>query len=297
MSEELSIAVLGAGAIGGCMAAALGDAGHSVQLCVRTPFEQLVRHLDGEQSTYSHPVFTDASQVQPVDWLFLCTKAHQIAAAEPWLRALIGARTRVAVMQNGVDHAERVVDFVSADRVLPGVVMLPASSSAAGVVEQARAASVHVPDINLGAQFKSLFAGQEAIRIDLVADFTSALWGKLVFNAVGGAVCSLTLNPLGAIAAPGIKQLVTDLIEEVVAVARAEGAIMSDNCAAETITYFQGPVRDHWTSIAQDRRAGRLMEWQARNAVVGRIARRHGIATPFNDAMTALLALVDDPAY
>jgi 2-dehydropantoate 2-reductase len=277
MSEELSIAVLGVGAIGGCMAAALGDAGHSVQLCVRTPFEQLVRNLDGERTSYAHPVLTDASQVQTVDWLCLCTKAHQIAAAEPWLRALIGPRTRVAVMQNGVDHAERVVEYVSAD--------------------QARAASVQVPDTNFGAQFKSLFVGQEVIRIDPVADFTSALWGKLVFNAVGGAVCALTLSPLGAITAPGIKQLVTDLIEEVVAVARAEGAVMSDNCAQETITYFQGPVRDHWTSIAQDRRAGRLMEWEARNSAVGRIARRHGIATPFNDAMTALLALVDDPAY
>ena len=35
------------------------------------------------------------------------------------------------------------------------------------------------------------------------------------------------------------------------------------------------------------------MEWDARNAVVGRIARRHGIATPLNDALTAVLALAD----
>ena len=89
----------------------------------------------------------------------------------------------------------------------------------------------------------------------------------------------------------------TALIKEIVAVARAEGASMSDNCADETITYFQGPIASHWTSIAQDRREGLLMEWDARNAVIGRLGRRHGIATPYNDAMTALLELVDNPDY
>ena len=35
------------------------------------------------------------------------------------------------------------------------------------------------------------------------------------------------------------------------------------------------------------------MEWRVRNEVVGRLARRHGIATPLNDAMSSLLALID----
>jgi 2-dehydropantoate 2-reductase len=297
MNKEHSIALIGAGAIGGCTAAALGDAGHRVQLCVRTPFGQLVRTLDGERTQYAHPVVTDPSSVQPVDWVMLCTKAHQIAEAAHWLRALIGPRTRIAVLQNGVDHAERVVEWISADRVVPCIVLLPAVATAPGQVEQARAANIQVPDNSLGRACSQLFAGQQAINIKIEADFISALWLKLVFNAVGGAICSLTLKPLGAMAAPQVKQLVSGMIEEVVAVGRAEGATLSDSCAEDTITYFQGPIRSHWTSMAQDRHAGRLMEWEARNAVVGRVARRHGIATPFNDAMTALLSLVDDPAY
>jgi 2-dehydropantoate 2-reductase len=42
-----------------------------------------------------------------MDWILLCTKAHQIASAAHWLRHLIGPDTRVAVMQNGVDHIGR----------------------------------------------------------------------------------------------------------------------------------------------------------------------------------------------
>ena len=49
----------------------------------------------------------------------------------------------------------------------------------------------------------------------------------------------------------------------------------------------------HWSSIAVDRRQGRPMEWLARNEVVGRLARRHGIPTPWNDALTALLRAAD----
>ena len=50
---------------------------------------------------------------------------------------------------------------------------------------------------------------------------------------------------------------------------------------------------EHRSSIAVDRREGRPMEWEARNAVVGRRGRAHGIATPWNDALTALLRATD----
>ena len=40
-------------------------------------------------------------------------------------------------------------------------------------------------------------------------------------------------------------------------------------------------------------REGRPLEWDVRNAVVGRLARRHGIATPLNDALTAMLSAAD----
>jgi 2-dehydropantoate 2-reductase len=49
---------------------------------------------------------------------------------------------------------------------------------------------------------------------------------------------------------------------------------------------------DSSTSILADREAGRPLEWKARNAAVGRIARRHGIATPACDAVAALLHAV-----
>jgi len=295
VSAGPSIAVVGVGAIGGAVAAALGDAGHAVRLCVRTPFERLERAMDGVKHEYAHPVETRPEAMGPVDWVLLCTKAHQTEGAAAWLDRLIGPGTRVAVMQNGVEHAEHVARWVPPERVVPCVMVLPVKAEVPGKVAQPRPGTVQVPDTEGGHALVALFDGQDALAFEPTADFASALWSKLVLNAVGGAICALAIKPLAAVAAPEVRELAIALIEEVMAVGEAEGARFPEGYAERTVDHFAGPIGEHWTSMAADRRDGRAMEWEARNAVVGRIARRHGIATPLNDAMTALLALADAP--
>jgi len=295
MSDGASIAVVGVGAIGGAMAAALGDAGHEPTLCVRTSFPRLSRSLNGETREYAHPVRTDPGEVSPVDWVLLCTKAHQNEGAAPWLRALIGPETRVGVMQNGIDHVARVSRYVAADRAVPCIVFLPSLVEEPGIVQQARPGTVRVPETPAGWALAELFGGQEAVGLEPTADFTSAVWSKLVLNAVGGAVCALALKPLSAVAAAEVHDLSTGLMEEIMRVGRAEGATFADDFVDKTFETYRGPIGAHWTSMAADRRDGKLMEWEARNAVVGQIGRRHGIPTPLNDALTALLAVSDSP--
>lgn len=296
MGETASIAVVGVGAIGGAMAAALGDAGHAPMLCVRTPFDRLSRRLDGDVRDYDLPILTRPGDTAPVDWVLLSTKAHQIDGAAAWLQRLIGPKTRVAVMQNGINHALRVSDFAPAERVVPCIIFLPSRVEAPGNIEQGRSGTVRVPDSAASHALAELFAGQTAVTIEPTADYVSAEWTKLVLNAVGGAICALAIKPLGAVAAPEVRALATGLIDEIVRVGRAEGAHFEDDFAERTIETFRGTIASHWTSIAADRRDGRRMEWQVRNAVVGEVGRRHGIATPLNDAVTALLALTDTPS-
>ncbi len=89
MAEKTSIAVVGAGAIGSALAAALGDSGYTVTLCDRIQFDGLKRTFEGETRQYDHPVVTSPQGLRPVDWLLLCTKAHQVSGAAPWLECLI----------------------------------------------------------------------------------------------------------------------------------------------------------------------------------------------------------------
>jgi 2-dehydropantoate 2-reductase len=53
---------------------------------------------------------------------------------------------------------------------------------------------------------------------------------------------------------------------------------------------------DAGSSILTDRRAGRALEWEARNGAIGRLGRRHGGPTPVSDTIAALLHAVSDGA-
>jgi 2-dehydropantoate 2-reductase len=196
-------------------------------------------------------------------------------------------------MQNGVDHEARVRAFVEADRAVPAIMLVPVATLAPGEIVQRRTGTIQVPDTQIGRRFAGLFASEGIVTVEPVADFLSAAWAKLAFNAVGGAIGCLALQPLGAITEPPVRKLAHSLLEEVMAVGRAEGAVFPEDFAEQTMALFSGPFAEHWESITVDRSEGRRMEWQIRNAVVGEKGKTHGIETPLNDALTALLALID----
>src|SRR4029077_18693316 len=82
--------------------------------------------------------------------------------------------------------------------------------------------------------------------------------------------------------------------EEGVAVARVEGAVL-DGGEAEAVVERLLAVPPHLrASILFARTAGRPIEWDARNGVVCRRGRAHGIETPVSDVLVRLLAALDD---
>jgi 2-dehydropantoate 2-reductase len=197
------------------------------------------------------------------------------------------------VLQNGVDHVERIQPLVPPETlVLPVVVQMPAEKTSPGTIEQARTGMLIAPDSEAGHAFAALFEGART-RVEAHSDFLSQSWWKLISNASIGGVCALALKPNGAIREPETRELVLALMREVVEVGRAEGAILPDDAPDKVLRMMLQAAPDHWSSISVDRREGRPMEWQVRNGVVGRLGRRHGIATPLNDAITTLLRLAD----
>lgn len=289
------VAILGAGAIGGALAAALHDAGHQVVLCSRRAEVALVVEGPGARRVEVGPVHADPAAVAgPFDVVILATKAQQTSSAASWLRILCGPQTLLAVAQNGIDHVERVRPVLAeVDRpdvaVVPVVVQLAAEREDDGRVVQHRSGVLFVPDDEHGRRFAALFPDGGSAVARARADFATAAWVKLMTNAAVGAIAALTLRRNGVLAEPDVGELALALMEEVAAVGRAEGAVLAADLPAVTFARVVAAVPEHWSSIAADRRAGRPLEWEARNAVVGRLGRRHGIATPLNDALTTLL--------
>ena len=288
------MAVIGAGAIGGAVAAALAEeSDHRVTVCVRRSIAALEVHRRDGSVVHSTPrIVTEPTDVEPCDVVLLATKTYQSVGAAPWLAAACRPGTLVGVLQNGIDQVERIGPLVPDARIVPVAVLLTAEAIAPGVVEYHGDALLEVPDDPNGRELAALFEGT-SVRVVPVADFLTRAWRKLLMNAVVGAVGALTLRDLSVLAEPAVEAAALALADEVVAVARAEGAALDGELARRAIGAARKGAPGHRSSITVDRAAGRQLEWEARNAVIGRLGRRHGIPTPLNDLVTALLAACD----
>lgn len=291
-SPKLTIAVVGPGAIGGTIAAWLSKSSMvgEVILCARTPLDKLVVETpDGSVIEASPRVVTDPGQIAaPVDWVLVATKAYDVAAASAWLKPLVGSETRVAVLQNGVEHIERFSPFVDAERILPVVVDIPAERTAPGRVQHRRTGNVTVPAGEAGEAFVALFA-ESVIEAATTDDFLTVAWTKLALNCAG-AVNALTGQPGGVVRADGVADVIRAMVRECVLVGRAVGADLGDHLPDWVVERAMTSPADSVNSLLGDRLAGRPMEWDARNGVIVRLGHIHGIETPVNGLCATLLA-------
>jgi 2-dehydropantoate 2-reductase len=226
-----------------------------------------------------------------VDWLIISTKAYHAASTAEWFSALVGARTRIAVLQNGVEHRERFAAYLSAEQqanLLPVMIDCPTEKLPDGTVLQRAWARMIVSSGALGTEFASLFAGSNA-QVTLSDDWTTEAWKKLCINAAG-ALSALTLLSNSVIALPGMKNVALGIVRETIAAGNASGARIEDSYADVVLQGLENAPADGVNSLLADRLAGREMEIEARNGAVVRGGQRGGIGTPLNGMIVAVLA-------
>jgi 2-dehydropantoate 2-reductase len=223
--------------------------------------------------------------------VLVATKAYDSAAAARWFENSFGPRTRLAVIQNGVEHVERFARFVAADRIVPVMIDCPATRHGPGRVTQGGPMQMVVPAGVNGAAYVALFAGL-GLDVRETPDFITAVWKKLCLNSAG-AVSTVLLAPAGIAHHEGVAEILRAIVGECVAVGRARGAVLGDEIAEEILASLRRGPRDAANSMLADRRAGRPMEIDARNGVIVRLGREHGIPTPINALMVAMLEAVE----
>jgi 2-dehydropantoate 2-reductase len=282
------IAVVGVGAIGSIVAALLESAGrHEVFLCVRRPLAGLTVETPDGPVRVRAAVVTDPGAAPAVDWVIVATKAYDVPGAAKWLERLRVQDAPVAVLQNGVEHRERFAPFVPMDAILPVIVDCPAERQAPDCVRQRGAMNLKAPGTATGRAFVDLFAGTKA-EAAVVDDFLSVAWTKLCFNSAG-VLSALLLKPAGVLRGQAIGEVALQIVQECIAVGRAEGARLDNALAEAVLQRYRSSPADSLNSLHADRLAGRPTELDARNGVIVRLGRKHGIPTPANQMAVALL--------
>ena len=283
-----SILLIGPGAIGATLTAWLAqDDRHDVTVAARTPFDSIEVQTPEGVIRAQPRVITEFAQARPVDWVLVCTKAYDSDAAAKWFPTACGPRTRVAAIQNGVEHVQRFEKHIDRDRIVPVMIDLPADRVSPGKSIQRGPARIVVPEGKNGADFIALF-GHTNFDAKLTDDFTSAIWRKLCLNSAG-AVSAVLLKGAAISHHEGVAELMRNIIRECIAVGRAEGATLDDGIPDEIVAGARRAPKATENSMVADRRAGRPMEYDARNGVIVRLGRKHGIAAPMNALMVSLL--------
>ncbi|CAI2780980.1 2-dehydropantoate 2-reductase [Serratia marcescens] len=289
MSDRPTIALIGPGAIGTAIAAALHEVGRTPLLCGRTAHPQLILRHDEGEVVVPGPVLSDPRTVaHPYDLVFVAVKTTQVTDSAGWLAALCNKNTVVCALQNGVEQQSLLALYVNGVTVLPSVVWFPAQREQDASVRLRATPRLTLPDAPQAQAIADALSGSRC-AVELSSDFLSIAWRKLLQNAAAGLMV-LANRRAGMFSRADITQLALAYLRECLAVARAQGAVLHDNVPEAIVDGFQRAPADLGTSILADRQANRPLEWDIRNGVVQRYGRLQGIPTPISDILVPLLA-------
>lgn len=283
-----NITIIGPGAIGLCVGAALLDGGHKVNFIGRKTIDNFTVIKDDK--IFRQYQLNDQNNSAPAEWLLICVKAHQVVSAKETILFRINSNTKIAVIQNGVEHIGNMHAIGLFDNLLEVMIDLPAKRLSATEVTWRAPAISFVRDNPLGQEFSGLF-DESFITVETTPDITTKLWRKLCINAPTGALLCLTSQPMKVFHEPGIADIGRGIIREVINVGRKEGAILEDELVEELINNFLSANPESTNSMFEDYKAGLQTEWAARNAVVVKLGKKHNVPTPISDLLVPLLAM------
>lgn len=307
----MRILVVGAGAIGSVLGGFLAKAGHSVTLFGRPwHLDAIRRHglaitgLWGEHKITKLTCATCPEEVKPTkdfDWIFICVKSHQTPAAAALLKPWIGPSTLVCAFQNGVGNEKILrsavpVERLALARIIFGVELSPGS---ARVTVCADETLIGVPSMGGPKEevVKLAAAIDEAgIPARATATILSALWTKVLYNCALNGLSTLFEVPYGRLPEyPVARRLMQAVVEEVYAVAEAQGRVLEPADAKTYLEMLFGRLipdtAAHRPSMLQDIRRGRPTEIDAMNGAIGRMGKELGKSVPANTLITRLVHL------
>lgn len=305
----MDITILGAGAMGSLFGGLLAESGQAVTLLDvdDAHLEAIGRHglrLEtdaGDRRLRGLRACRPGSAGGPADLLMVFTKTLHTAAALAGIGAVIGPATRVLTLQNGLGNVETVSGFVPLDRLIVGMTDWPADKPGAGHVRSHGQGVVRLlaadgrPRPGVARVADVLDAAGLACAVD--PQVWTAIWEKVAFNTALNSVCAVIGCSLGRLAATSpAMALVASVIDEVVAVAHAEGVAADAARCRKAVVRALVEQAGHQPSMLQDVRAGRPTEVDALHGAVVRMARRHGLAVPHVETLLALVRLVETAA-
>lgn len=298
----MRIVVVGAGAIGGFIAAALARSNAGVAVVARGAHAEAIARdgvrveSDVGRFTSRVRVVEDPKELEAFDAALLTFKAHQWTSVMPWIAALQKATSTIVTLQNGVpfwfvrepplrsvDPGGTIGAMFSDDRVVGGVVHVSGTIVEPGRIRQSGGLRYVFGDPNGGAGERTHSVVECFMQAGLAPEVDTGvrrtIWLKLVNNAGLNATSvleGLTIKQM--LASPTVRERVRRLMIETLDVGRAMGVI--DDADVDARIEYAARLSDVKTSMLQDFERGRSLEIDPILGAVCELGERYGVPTP-----------------
>ena len=305
-NDRPAVAVMGAGAVGCYFGGMLARSGVSVKLIGRARhIEAIARdglRLDRLGLQERIPVAATSSVEEGVrdsHVVLFCVKTVNTETAARSLQPFLSPGAAIFSFQNGVDNVDRIHSTIQS-YAIPAAVYVAAEMTGPGHVTHSgrgdllighRTGWPRLPDLEpLAAMFQ-----QAEIPCKISAAIETELWAKMVMNCAYNAISALTRAKYGRILQFGpVRAVMERAIAETVSIARADGVILSESEMVEAALVLGQKMSGATSSTAQDIARGKITEIDSLNGYVVRRGVALGIATPVNDALYALVKLLEE---
>lgn len=298
----MRIAVMAAGAVGGYFGARLAAAGHDVAFIARGAHRDAMRRDGlkiesslGDLHLKGLSVTDDPREVGPVDVVLFAVKLWDTETAGEQARPLLGLKTRLITLQNGVDSVERFVPLLGNEATVGGATYVVTTIARPGVIRHtgtiARIRCGRLdrrPDPGLAGYVEEMKTAK--LDITFSDNMLLDLWKKFVLLSGTSGITASTRQPLGVIRDDeDMRALLYKLMHETMAVGRAAGVEFAPDFPAELDRAVAGFAPDMRASMANDLAAGNRLEldWLAGKVVA--LGRKYAVPTPAQEAVYAIL--------
>jgi 2-dehydropantoate 2-reductase len=304
----MRIAIVGLGGVGGYFGGKLartyaGGERHEIIFIARGEHLKAIQKrglklFTAEADYIAWPnVATDRpAMAGPFDLVLLCSKSYSLESSARLVQKNIGTDTIVIPLQNGIESAVRVRNVLPAADIVSGSVYIISHIEKPGVIRQEGGACrlifgtddaqsakkySHVLDILLEAKINAILSG----------NISEVLWNKYLLMCPLASLTAATGKTYGEIIEnPELSAMARELMQEVVAVARAKKITLPPNAVDKTMEMVAGFGYDSKTSMQRDRENGRQTEIDALTSYLCRAGREAGVSTPVHDEMLRRLS-------
>jgi 2-dehydropantoate 2-reductase len=297
----MKIAIVGCGAMGSVYAALLADAGNEVIVVDRWA-EHVERmaaeglHVEGASGDRRVRVraYTEAPK-EAVDMIVIAVKAADVAAACGQAARLLGDKTVVVTIQNGLGSSDIVASELGAGRLMVGIAGgFGASFRGPGHVHHNGMETIRMGaygDLAFDEVEQAVGVWQAAgFKAQAARDIAVMQWEKLICNVAYSGPCTVTGLTIGEVRDdPEMGRISRAAATEAWQVGKARGVALTVEDPVQHVRDFGLRIPKAKPSLLLDFEAGRKGEIDVINGAIPREGAKVGLEAPVNATLVSLV--------